>query len=223
VIRRPRHPISRLLPRALLAPGFVALVATGCQYFHPATPEKPTDSSAVQIDLTSADGTLTTLQAAIQAKGLQGGDAAYRVCFADSTDKTTPAFHAYFWPEDASAWTSQGKSLPSDWTLRDEGPFYNIGPRALANLRDEPYQMSWDTEKPDEFGTGTALLHKHYLIVAEGNGGVAEIIAKGFADILMVQNTAGNWVIVQWQDRADPDVDPTLTQKTWGLRRLESR
>jgi hypothetical protein len=84
--------------------------------------------------------------------------------------------------------------------------------------------MTWDIEQPnhDDYGAGT--LHRHYEILAVGqDGAVAEIIAKGYADLVFVQNSASNWVIVRWDDRSDPDVDPLLTQKTWGLRRLESR
>ena len=209
----------------LVAP--VLLSMSGCDYFRPATPESPNNGGGggnVLIDLSSPDATLATLQLAVQAKGLLGGDAADRACFADSTSPTTPAFHAFFQPEDALAWTSQGKLLPTDWTGKDEGPFYNVGPRSLANLRDEPYVMSWDVWKPDEFGTQSALLHRHYLVVAEGTGGVAEIIAKGYVDLTLIQQSStSNWVITQWQDYGDPDVDPQLTQKTWGLRRLESR
>jgi hypothetical protein len=201
-----------------------ALLAAGCDYFKPVTPEPPTNTDVVAIDLSSPDLTLETLRLAVEAKGLRNGDVAYRACFAESTAVNTPAFHAFFWPEDANAWTSQGKVLPSDWTYRDEAPFYNVGPRSIASLRDEPYQMSWEVEKPDEFGTGSAVLHRHYLVIAEGTSGVAEIIAKGYADLVLVQqSTTGNWVITQWQDRSDPDVDPLLPQKTWGLRRLESR
>ncbi len=214
------HRLAATLAALALAGG----LAGGCDYFKPATPEAPQSGEVVNIDLSSPDQTLETLRQAVEAKGLKSGDVAYRACFADSTTTTTPAFHAFFWPEDANTWTSQGKLLPTDWTLRDEGPFYNVGPRALVNLRDEDYSMSWDVEKPDEFGPGSATLHRHYLVVANGTAGVAEIIAKGYADLVLVQQSStGNWVITQWQDRADPNVDPVLPQKTWGLRRLESR
>jgi hypothetical protein len=86
--------------------------------------------------------------------------------------------------------------------------------------------MSWDPDptQADQFGPQSATLHRHYLVVAIGNtGAVAAIIAKGYADLQLYQQTAtSNWIITQWVDRTDPNVDPQLEQKTWGLRRLES-
>jgi hypothetical protein len=208
----------------LLASVLAVVVATGiggCGYFHPARSENPnTGGPAVPIDLSTYDGTLSTLQSAVQAKGLQSGDVAYRACFADSTAPTTPAFHAFFDPANASSWVSSGHLLPTDWTLKNEAPFYNVGPLSLVNLRPEIYQMTWDTTNDaDVFGTNYALLHRHYLIVAIGQGGdVAGVVAKGYADLTLVQSSTGNWVIVLWNDKIDGD--PTLT---WGQRRLESQ
>lgn len=227
MICAPRHRSGRLPAALALTLAIAAGGSTyGCGYFHPARPENPSSGVVVNIDRSSPDATLNTIKDAVVAKGLESGDVAYRACFADSTATTTPAFHAFFWPEDANAWVSQGKLLPTDWTLKDEGPFYNVGPRSLVTLRNEIYQMTWENDPltADDYGIGSATLHRHYEILAVGqDGAVAEIIAKGYADVVLVQDSAGGWVIVRWNDRSDPDVDPLLTQRTWGLRRLESR
>jgi hypothetical protein len=192
----------------------------GCGYFHPARPENPSNGEVVTIDLNSPDETLGTIKAAVEAKGLKSGDAAYRACFADSTAPATPAFHAFFAVENVNAWISGGRLMPTDWTLKNEATFYNVGPLSLVNLRPEIYQMTWDpTNDTDTFGTNFAILHRHYAILAIGqNGDVAGTIARGYADISLVVSAAGNWVIVQWADRVDDN--PVYT---WGQRRLESQ
>jgi hypothetical protein len=204
----------------------VTLAASGCGYFHPARPENPSNGEIVTIDLTSPEGTLATIKAAVEAKGLKSGDVAYRACFADSTATTTPAFHAFFDPNDAYAWNKGGHLLPTDWTLKNEGPFYNLGPQSLVALAPQSYLMTWDLvpNQPDEFATSIAVLHRHYLIVATGqDGAIADLVAKGFADLTLVQSSTGGWVIVLWNDHVDPDTDPLFQQKTMGLRRLESQ
>ena len=205
----------------LLVVAFSGALAGGCGYFKPARPENPSNGEIVNIDLNSPDETLETLRSAVEAKGQKSGDAAYRACFADSTATTTPAFHAFFAPENVNSWISGGHLLPTDWTLKNEGTFYNVGPLSLVYLRPETYQMTWDVEQPphDDFGTNIATLHRHYSIVAIGqNGDVAGTIARGYADISLIQSTTGGWVIQLWGDRVDDD--PTLT---WGQRRLESQ
>lgn len=216
-VSRHRSPAIRVLWIAVL----ISVAGGGCGYFKPARPENPSNGVVIIPDQTSPDATLSTIQAAVQAKGLQGGDAAYRACFADSTAPTTPAFHAFFAPENVSSWISGGHLLPTDWTLKNEATFYNVGPLSLVNLRPEEYQMTWDTEQPphDDFGTNVATLHRHYSILAVGqNGDVAGIIANGYADLTLTQSSTGAWVIVIWNDRVDTDA--TLT---WGQRRLESQ
>ena len=211
------HPLTALL----VAVAISAAGASGCGYFHPARPENPSNGEVIVPDQTSPDGTLSTIQAAVEAKGLKGGDAAYRACFADSTAPTTPAFHAFFAPENAASWISGGRQLPNDWTLKNEATFYNVGPLSLVNLRPEIYQMDWEPvdNDPDIFGTNVATLHRHYSIVAVGqNGDVAGTVAKGYADITLVVSSTGAWVIVLWDDKVDDD--PTLTM---GQKRLESQ
>jgi len=222
----PRQRPLRVVTTLLVTVAILVVPLFGCGYFHPARPENPSNGEIVTIDLNSPDETLGTIKDAVEAKGLKSGDVAYRACFADSTAATTPAFHAFFDAVDANNWVNSGHLLPTDWTLRNEGAFYNVGPRSLVTLRNEIYQMSWDPDpkQADNFGTNIAILHRHYSILAVGqDGAVAEIIAKGYADITLIQSTTGGWVSVLWSDRADPDVDPLLPQKTWGLRRLESQ
>jgi hypothetical protein len=206
---------------ALVAVLISAAGIGGCGYFHPARPENPGKGIVIVPDQGSPDATLGTIKAAVEAKGLQGGDAAYRVCFADSTAPATPAFHAFFAPENQASWVSGGRALPSDWTLKNEATFYNIGTLSLVNLRPEIYQMTWEIENPphDDFNANVAILHRHYEILAIGQSGdVAGTVAKGYADITLVPSSTGAWVIVLWQDRVDDD--PALTM---GQKRLESQ
>jgi hypothetical protein len=217
-------PVRSIALLVLMATG---LLGSGCDYFKPAKPEAPSDSNNIVPDYTSVEATLQTIQSAVEAKGQRAGDAAFRGAFADSTAPSTPACHFFFSVQDAAAWTSQLQTVPTDWTLRDEAPFFNVGPRSLVNLRDDPYAMSWEPEdsNPDDLGATVSTLHRRYKIYAVGNdGSVAEIIAKGYADLVLVLDANNNWVITRWNDRIDPEVDASgLIQKTWGLRRLESQ
>ena len=219
LLRRATAPATLVLACSLVA----AALLGGCGYFRPATPEAPSNGDQIIPDYTTVEGTLESIRQAVEAKGLRAGDAAYRGAFADSTSPTTTACHFFFSAEDAATWAAQSQTLPSDWTLRDEGPFFNVADRSLVNLRDDPYSMTWAEEpsKPDDNGNGVSTIHRRYTIYAIGaDGTVAEIIAKGYADLVLILDSHNNWIITRWTDRVDPEGD-TLAQKTWGLRRLE--
>lgn len=213
----------RILPALLLA---TLALAAGCDYFRPEDPPAPDPGDLIAQDYSNAEATLETIRQAVEAKGLKGGAEAYANAFSDSIPPSTPGFFQYFWPADEAAWEAAGNEVP-DWDKAAERLFYNIGPRSLVNLRDEDYRMTWDPEpgNPDEPGDQFIVVHRRYRIDAVGVAGTAvEIIAKGYADIVLTRLEDGNWKLTRWQDRADPEIDPELPeQRTWGQRRLESR
>jgi len=209
-------------------PLLVLAVVAGCDYFRPADPPSPASGDVIPADYTSVEGTLETVRLAVEAKGLQGAAEAYAGAFADSApppSPPSPGFLHFWWPADEAAWVAGGREVP-DWNHDEERVFYNIGARSLVNLRDEDYQMTWEAESgnPDEPGDGFVIAHRRYRIDAMGVAGVpVEIIARGYADLTITQLSDGNWKITRWNDRADPEPDPLLPQRTWGQRRLESK
>jgi hypothetical protein len=212
-----------------LAIGAIALALAGCNYFKPEQPEAPGGASGglIRTDYTFPDSTLETMRRAVEAKASRGGEDAYRQAFSDSSGSGggVPAYHHFWWPEEAANWVAQGHSIPSNWTLNpDEASFYDIGERALVNLRPDSLSMQWAPEagNPDQLGSGVVTLHRHYLIRSIGSdGSTTDIIAKGYADLILVQGPDNAWRIMRWNDRPDPVVDPVFIQKTLGLRRLE--
>jgi hypothetical protein len=87
--------------------------------------------------------------------------------------------------------------------------------------------MAWgpDPDNTDLVGVSPTVLHRRYTILALAEDGKTnEIIARGFADLTLYQSSDGNWYITRWEDRPDPvQLDPNLTQVTWGWRRLDSQ
>jgi hypothetical protein len=81
-----------------------------------------------------------------------------------------------------------------------------------------------DDGSPADFideSAGTALLHRHYYIAA-GPSDDTKVIAIGFVDMGLVKYD-GNWHILLWKDRIDPQfgLDPTADVVPLGWRRLE--
>lgn len=201
------------------------LPLAGCDFFRPADPPAVDDEQPIAQDYSSPEATLLTIELAVEAKGLSAGAVAYVGAFADSTEPGTPEFRHFFWQADEAAWTAIGNTVPN-WTSDQELVFYNISPRNLINLRDEPYAMEWEPEldNPDDNGDGFVVLHRRYRIYAMGGDGTpVAIIAKGYADLTVTQLDTGDWKLTRWNDRADPENELGLEQKTWGQRRLESQ
>lgn len=209
-----------LVPTLLLA----AAPLSGCDFFRPEEPPAVGNEETIPQNYSSPEATLLTIELAVEAKGLKAGSVAYAGAFADSTAPETPGFHQFFWTADEAAWAQAGNTVPA-WGHQQEAEFYNIKPRNLISLRDEPYAMEWvpETGNPDEPGDGFVVMHRRYTVYAMGAEGTpVAIIAKGYADLTITQLASGEWKITRWNDRADPENDLGLEQKTWGQRRLES-
>jgi hypothetical protein len=191
----------------------------GCDYFRPAEPEPPPPGTVVLPDYSHPDSTLATIARAIADKGQTNGSSVYAGAFAESTSSSTPAYHQFFWPEDAADWQGLGRTVP-DWTLPLELIFYN----QVINLRSDLYHLEWapDPPNPDDFRPDQAFIHRRYVLTtATGDGTVSSTLAVGYADLTMALGPDGAWRIVIWQDRRDPAVaDPEAV--TLGRRRLNA-
>jgi hypothetical protein len=209
-----------VLRTALVAAALTA--AAGCDYFKPTDPEPPAENQ-VAADYSTADATLETLRLAVESKGQGGAAQSYLGAFADSTlHPEIHGFHQFFDPADEAAWTG---TVPSDWNLSNERNFFNVGEKALVALRPETYQMFLERDpfNADREQDKSTLLHRRYTILAIGQtGDVADVIARGFADLTLEQAANGFWYISRWEDRRDPDpFNPDFPQVTLGQRRLE--
>ncbi|HET9327207.1 MAG TPA: hypothetical protein VFQ05_10565 [Candidatus Eisenbacteria bacterium] len=209
--------------------GLALLVAlasclSGCDYFRPAEPEPPTSTSFVP-DYGSPDSTLATIAKAIADKSRTIGATAYAGAFADSLITSPPVgYHQLFWPQDVADWSSStgGRQPPGDWGFDIEQTFYT----RFIRLRPDAYHMEWapDDLNPDNIGGNTARISRHYQVTTHASDGTrTSFQAVGFADLTLVRFSDGNWRIVLWEDRRDPDADPNdSNQMTLGKRRLNS-
>jgi hypothetical protein len=211
--------LARLLGTTLL----LAAAIPGCDYFRPAQPEAPSSASSFVPDFTSPDSTLSTIGKAIEDKGLLGSSA-YRDAFADTNSAGSIAgYHQFFWPLDVADWKQNSKhDPPDDWDYNLEQAFY---PR-FVRVTPQAYSMAWapDPSHPDDIGANTATIHRHYVITAHAaDGTLTQYLAIGFADLTLLRFPDGNWRLIRWEDRRDPDADPNDTdQVTLGSRRLNT-
>lgn len=199
---------------------WMALAGAGCDLFRPADPEPPDERSIIP-DYATVEQTLDMIALAIRDKARSNGSAVYIGAFAESTTASTPAYHHFFWPTDVDECASCGGVAP-DWGLALERDFYN----KLVNLRGDEYQLSWvpDDTRPDDERETRAEIHRHYEITTEtSDGTVTGALARGFADLVMVKGVDGNWRIMIWNDRVDPDADPGAEEVSLGRRRLGAR
>jgi hypothetical protein len=222
-LTRFRPTIARPLALALAA----ALALAGCTNpFKPATP-KPPDSGGLQADYSTPAKVLTTLEAAMAAKG--SGATAWIDAMAIPSTANGPGFVALQDPLVLDKWRISSQVPPPDpWNLDLEKVFFST---FVGNVYPSyPFLMSFerDDNSVDDVideSSGTATLHRRYYIAAQLPDGVAKIVAIGYVDLAMVRNE-GSWRILVWQDRVDPGigvnpVDPDNV--TLGWRRLESR
>lgn len=214
--------IRRAALRAL-APA-LALALAGCTNpFAPAQPVPPSSGGIVE-DYSTTARLLSTLVAAVQAKG-PAGRQAWVNAMADSTGPGTRAFYAFADPQVLSKWNLNAPvDAPDPWDLELEKLFYD----KFTGLFPYDYAMSFDpdlTSPSDEIDdvAGTALLHRKYYVAAGAPSG-SIWIAIGYVDLYLVKYD-GRWWVTRWQDRLDPQVgvDPTDPQNvTLGWRRFES-
>jgi len=199
--------------------GFLALGISACDYFRPAEPEPPSTSTSFLPDYSSPDSTLATIAKALADKGRTIGATAYAGALAESLSGSLPGYHQLFWPQDVADWN---RIPPGDWNFTLEQTFYTRFIRVLPNA----YYMEWapDPQHPDNIGANAATMSQHYLVTAHAEDGtLTSYIAIGFADLTLLRFPDGNWRIVRWEDRRDPDANPTDTdQVTLGMRRLNS-
>jgi len=211
--------------RNILALAASLVLVAGCDYFKPADPQIPSGPTLVG-DYSDPELTLQSIVQAVQAKGQSGAASVYSTAFADSTlHRDIPNFHQYFWSQDIARWVASGRPVPSDWNFRSESQFYDKGTFSLIQLKPGSYQLTWEPEpnNPDRIGSPTTLLHRHYNLFSLGTDQtVTDIVARGYADLTFQKASDGLWYITRWDDREDPvPYNETLTNVTWGQRRLE--
>ena len=225
-----RRAIARTLPRlALLALAWFTLsghVFSGCKgLFKPAVPEPPS-GPPIQLDYSSPEATLKTMQEGIQAKGQ--GASAWLGGFADSTRPDDPiGYHQIFDSADLQFFVSACHcEAPSDWRWLQEQQFYL---EFISVRPSDEYSAKFDSLKglPDDPpGDREAVLHRGYLVTANSVAGSdTTIIGIGTADLTFTKVPSGQWLITRWVDHVDPTIgvnpnDPD--QLTLGRRRLES-
>lgn len=211
------RPVSTLLLASLLATSLAA-----CDWFRPADPEAPSSIATFVPDYSRPDSTLATIARAVADKGRSIGSTAYDGAFADSaTAGSVAGYHQFFSDQDIAVW-SQGHDVP-DWGFREEHAFY---PKFVGGRLSFPdaYQLEWtkDDDNPDVESDG--ILFRHYLITTHAaDGSRTRTIAVGYVRLKFLQFSDGNWRIIRWDDRIDPQADPgDPEQITWGRRRLNT-
>lgn len=210
--------------------GLLAASTSGigaCDYFRPADPEPPSTSSSFLPDYSHPDSTLATIAKALADKG-QFGATAYEGAFAESLAGSVVGYHHLFWPQDVADWSQlTGHPPPGDWGFPLEKNFYGTGRASLIQLRPDAYRMEWapDPLTPDNTGGTVATIHRHYqLTTFAPDGTQTSFLAIGIADLTLLRFSDGNWRIVRWEDRRDPEADPNdADQKTLGRRRLNTQ
>lgn len=216
----------RLWRLALLGVLWTALSShafSGCRgLFTPAVPEPPSGQTIV-ADYRSPEGTLSTMEAGLEAKGK--GSSVWVGAFADSSQPTDgPAYHHFFDSGDIGVFEAAcACEAPADWRAPQEQTFF----QALLDVRpSDEYVALFEArvDKPDPPATESqAVLYRKYEVRATAPDGTSTlIIARGFAD-LTITRFASNWLVTRWEDHIDPEADPTDPyQVTLGRRRLES-
>jgi hypothetical protein len=220
-----RHALPRLALMALVWFTLTGHVLSGCKgLFKPATPEPPS-GPPVQLNYSSPEATLKTMEDGMQAKGQ--GSSAWLGAFADSTSFNDPiAYHQVFDSADLQFFTSACHcAAPGDWRFSQEQQFF----LDFLNVRpSDTYAAVFDSvpQTPDPPpGDQSALLYRQYKVYANAiDGNATSVIAIGFADLTFTK-IGPNWLITRWVDHVDPSVGVNPTepdQLTFGRRRLES-
>lgn len=222
--------VRRALPRlALLAIAWFTLsghVLSGCKgLFKPATPEPPS-GPPVQLDYSSPEATLKTMERGMQAKGQ--GSAAWLGAFQDSTrPDDLIGYHQFFDAGDVQFFaTACGCEAPTDWRYSQEQAFF----LEFLNVRpSDDYAAKFDSipANPDDPpGDSPVLLHRSYQVLANAlDGSATTIIAIGTADLTFTEVTPAHWLITRWVDHYDPTVGVNPSepdQLSLGRRRLET-
>lgn len=214
----------RWTPWALLLPLLFAL-PLGCENpFKPATPETPINGGdVVDEDFTTPEGLLSTVEAAIEARGQAGADT-YLRAFAESTAVSTPAFRALYDAAVKQLWESgTHQTAPEPWGITLERNLHSklssIRPTADYTFTFEQDPDSPLTEKPTP---DVQIWHQLYTLTAVENG-TSEIIATGVAHLTLV-NQQSRWFILRWDDRVNPKFGavPPQRQYTFSRLRLDS-
>jgi hypothetical protein len=204
----------------------VALAMTGlaaCDWFRPAQPEAPSGEIAFIPDYSQPESTLVTIARAIADKGVTIGASAYAGAFAESVTSASPAaYHQFFSDQDIANWLINHSAVP-DWGFREEQTFYN---RFVRLYPADAYRMEWakDTLNPDVESEG--VFNRHYLITGHNptTGNQTRFLAIGYCTLKMLQFTDGNWRIVRWDDKVDPNANPDdQEQVSLGKRRLDTQ
>jgi hypothetical protein len=195
----------------------------GCGYFQPVEPEIPT-RPPLHRNYSHPDSSLETMNTGLADKSSEGGDT-YLSALAESTSISTPGFHQLFWPEDIVTW---GGLVPGDWDRLMEQRLYS----SLIGLRPtDAYRLRWsDGQTTDDidFINGVGHIQRRYRVVTYVNinvpGGDSTIIAIGYADLDFWRDPQGNWRVIKWTDKSDPEADSGDQQQiTLGRRRLLSQ
>jgi len=211
--------------RSRLAAGLLmgACLTDGCDYFRPTQPEPPSSEATFIPNYSAPDSTLATIAVAIEIKGHGNGIPAYNGAFADSLHGVDPVdYHQFFWPQDVVDWSLlSGHPAPADWGIVQESAFYT----RFVQIRSDKYEMKWapDPPNPDDIGSETATIHRHYVVTAHAVDGTQNgYLAFGYADLRLMRFSDGNWRIVKWDDRRDPTADAGVGQITFGRQRLNN-
>jgi hypothetical protein len=204
-------------------PGLAFLMViglVGCDFFKPSRPE--INTVGIPLDYRSPNATLKTMELAIEDKASSNGYAAYSGALADTTVDPR-SFHAFLDPVTRLRLLNSSVTPETLWTKSLEQSFYsNVSQLGLGAT----YRMSWaqDPLSPSDDSTATtALLHRSYLVVAQPDGSRDTLIVGiGFADLEFVLSR-GNWKLVRWQDREDPNAAVDDGQLCFGQLRQENR
>ena len=222
--------LRRALPRlALLALVWFTLsghVLSGCKgLFKPAIPEPPS-GPPIQLDYSSPEATLKTMEKGIQGKGQ--GASAWLGAFQDSTRPDDQiGYHQYFDSGDLQFFVSACHcEAPSDWRWGQEQAFF----LAFIDVRpSDDYAAVFDSIPglPDDPAQDfEAVLHRSYRVLANSiDGNSTSIIAIGTADLTFTKVPNGQWLVTRWVDHVDPTIGVNPTdpdQLTLGRRRLDS-
>ena len=208
-------PLMRM-PRASIATvALGALVLNGCSLFKATEPEPP--SGAVVIaDYSEPVLTLATMAAAVTAKGLANGQAAYEDALAE--DGGAIGFRAFHLPE-VIARQPPG-SVPASWGKDLERNFYF----SFVNISTDEYEMRFLPDPRNsafenvDVDADTASLYREYQVIAFDTDGNATTLAQGFANFSF-RRVSSRWLVVRWTDILGlPGEDDALT---FGARRLE--
>jgi len=193
-------------------------VLSGCNgLFKPATPDPPS-GPPVQLDYSSPEASLKTMEDGIAAKGQ--GASAWLGAFADSTSPLSDfGYHQIFDPNDLASFVASGGTAPIDWGWSEEQAFYLefIGLRPSDNYVAVFDSLDFPQDPPRE--ADHALLYRSYKVVARPVEGDTTIIAVGIADITFKRTSTNQWLISRWVDHVDPGAG--TDQITLGRRRLD--